>query len=410
MQHGSVEGGASVGLAPTPGVLVRDIGAQSPRTSIRSLSGDRTGDDRAWDGLGAAAAEPNVFAERWFVQAAAAHLPQGADARAILAWSGGTGAPRLIGSFPFVLAPRYGRMPLRHVASWTHHHCFLGSSMVRAGHEASAWRAILGVLDDAAWARGLLHVTGLVEGGPTHRGLAQAAAQLGRPCDIVHRTERALLRSDLSPQAYYEATVRAKKRKELRRLRSRLAELGPVAVHRLAPGADLGIWCDRFLSLEASGWKGRSGSALASEAGTGRFFRDVVAGAHAAGRLEMIRLDVDARPIAMLVNLFAAPGSFSFKIAYDEAFARYSPGVLVALENYAVLDRPDIAWTDSCAVEDHPMINSLWAERRPVVRVSVPIAGWRRRGVFRVARTAEKLAARLRSRSRPIPSAERSPR
>lgn len=370
------------------------------RPGVRLLGENLPGTDEQWDALSAAAAEPNIFAERWFVQAAAAHLPQGADARAVFVWSDDAGPPRLIGSFPFAISPRYGRLPLRHVASWTHHHCFLGTPLVRAGHEAQAWRAILGVLDGARWAPGLLHVTGLVEDGPTHVGLAEAAASLGRPCDVVHRTERALLQSDLSPAAYYEAVVRGKKRKEYRRLRSRLSELGALTVRRLTPGDDLMTWCDQFLTLEQSGWKGEAGSALASEHGTDRFFRDAVAGAHAAGRLEMIRLDLDDRPIAILVNLFARPGSFSFKIAYDEAFARFSPGVLIELENYAVLERPDIAWMDSCAVENHPMINSLWAERRAIIRVSVPLAGWRRRAAFHIARSAEKLAARIRDRTR----------
>ncbi len=394
---------ARVAFEPRP---ERTAGHDARPTIVRSLRDDRSVDDRAWDELGADAAEPNIFAERWFVRAAAAHLPQGADARAVLAWSDGPGPARLIGTFPFAVAPRYGRLPLRHVQSWTHHHSFLGTSMVRAGHEAEAWREIIRVLDGADEAPGLLHVTGLVEDGATHRGLVEAAAALGRRCDVVHRTERALLESDLSPAAYYEATVRGKKRKELRRLRSRLAEQGAVAVRRLAPGDDPAPWCEHFLALEASGWKGQEGSALLSDAGTGRFFREAVLGAHAAGRLEMISLDLDGRPIAILVNLFAAPGAFSFKIAYDEAFARFSPGVLIELENYAVLDRADIAWMDSCAAQDHPMINSFWAERRSVVRVSVPLAGWRRRGVFHIARAAEDLVERVRSRTRAKSSEE----
>lgn len=399
--HGRFTGDMGcVAAAPSPGATEPARTAGS-RAEVRPLADRASAIGAAWDDLVAHAAEPNVFAERFFVQAAAANLPQGVGTRTILVWSGGAGPDRLIGSFPFAVAPRYGRLPLRHVISWTHHHAFLGTSIVRAGHEAEAWDAILRELDGAAWAPGLVHVTGLVDGGATHRGLILAARRLGRACDVVHRTERAFLASDLSPRAYYEATVRAKKRKELRRLRSRLGELGEVVVRRLLPADDLAAWCGQFLALEASGWKGEAGSALASAEDTGRFFREAVTAAHALGRLEMVRLDLGGRPVAMLVNLFAAPGSFSFKIAYDEAFARFSPGVLIALENYAVLDRPDIAWMDSCAVENHPMINSLWAERRSVVRVSVPLAGWRRRGAFRMARTVEDLAARVRRHLRP---------
>ncbi|MGC3598858.1 hypothetical protein, partial [Enterococcus faecium] len=89
--------------------------------------------------------------------------------------------------------------------------------------------------------------TGLVENGPIHRALLAAA---NRPCDTVHRIERALLESDLSPQAYYEATVRKKMRKEVKRLQSRLAELGAVTTMRLTNRDDLPAWIDTYLALE----------------------------------------------------------------------------------------------------------------------------------------------------------------
>ena len=70
------------------------------------------------------------------------------------------------------------------------------------------------------------------------------------------------------------------------------------------------------------------------------------------------------------------------KIAYDEAYARFSPGVLLELDNLDLLARGDIDWMDSCAAENHPMIDSLWGERRTIVRVSLPLAGTRRRLSF----------------------------
>jgi hypothetical protein len=51
---------------------------------------------------------------------------------------------------------------------------------------------------------------------------------------------------------------------------------------------------------------------------------------------------------------------------------------------------------DSCAVEDHPMINSLWGERRGIVRVTVPLSGFRRRAEFRLCRALEDASAALR--------------
>jgi hypothetical protein len=84
----------------------------------------------------------------------------------------------------------------------------------------------------------------------------------------------------------------------------------------------------------------------------------------------------------MLANFLTAPGAFSFKTAFDERYARFSPGVLLQLENLAMLEREDIAWCDSCAAADHPMIDSLWMERRSIGRISIAIGGTTRRAAF----------------------------
>lgn len=357
-----------------------------------------------WDDLAKDASEPNVFAERWFVAAGAAHLHPGPHARLLAVRR----ESRLIGLLPLTAEPRYGRLPIRHVENWLHYHCFLGGPLLRRGHEQAAWTAILAALDANPQSTGLLHLTGLVENGPVHRGLLAAASQFGRPCDTVHRIERALLQSKLSPQAYYEATVRKKKRKEIKRLQSRLAELGTIATHRLETRGDLPAWIDTYLALEKSGWKGRAGSALACKPDTAAFFRDAVTGAFDAGRLEMLRFDLDGRPLAMLVNFLAAPGAFSFKTAFDEEFARFSPGVLIQLENLDILDRQGIAWMDSCATADHPMIDSLWGERRAIARVTLPLAGWRSRALFHAARAVEHIAAAVRAKPAPAQAAPES--
>jgi CelD/BcsL family acetyltransferase involved in cellulose biosynthesis len=262
---------------------------------------------------------------------------------------------------------------------------------------------MLGALDAATDVPRLLHLTAIVEGGPTHRALTAPA--IDRPVASVLRHERALLASPLAPAAYYEATVRKKKRKELKRLANRLAELGPVATRRLSADDDLAEWIAAFLSLEASGWKGREGSALANEGDKRAFFAAALAGARDAGRLEILRMTVGDRTIAMLVNFLCPPGSASFKIAYDEEYARFSPGVLIQIENYDVLARPGIEWMDSCAAANHPMIDSLWAERRAIVRLTLPLGGARGRLAFAAARALEQGWARFKTRAAPSPKA-----
>lgn len=348
----------------------------------------------AWVDCVAQAAEPNPFAEPWFVMASAPALADPADIHVVAAFQGG----RLIGMMLLVVEPRYYRLPIAALSNWVHANAFLGMPLLSAGTEAAAMRAMLDALDHASGLPRLLHFTGIVDGGAAHRALLDTA---DRPVATVLRHERALLRSTLAPADYYEATVRKKKRKELKRLANRLAEIGPVVTRRLSPADDLDEWTAAFLALEASGWKGREGSALDNEAAKRAFFTQALVGARAAGRLEILRMSVGDRTIAMLVNFLCPPGSASFKIAYDEAFARFSPGVLIQIENYDILARTDIDWMDSCAAANHPMIDSLWGERRGIVRLTLPLAGPRGRIAYAASRAVERIWAAIKSRRHP---------
>lgn len=345
--------------------------------------------DPAWDAVAARASEPNSFLERWFLTASVRHLDVPADARMIAVREEG----QLIGLMPIFAAPTYGRMPVANTQNWLHYNSFFGAPLVRRSFEPFFWSRALALLDAEIGAPAFLHIVGLDIEGPLLAGLFVARAGTA----VVHRIKRAMLASDLSPAAYYEAAVRKKKRKEIGRLQSRLAELGPVTYSRLAGRQQLDEWIDTFLTLEASGWKGGDdGAALGKDASTAAFLRETLHGAFDADRLEIIRLDIDGRTIAMLINFLAPPGSYSFKIAFDEDYARYSPGVLIQIENYNILERVGIRWMDSCAVEGHPMIESLWRERREIVRVTVPLKGWKRRATFIACRTLESLSAGVR--------------
>ncbi len=361
---------------------------------IDALSGE-------WAALATHASEPNAFAEPWFVAASLRHLAE-APIRLAEVRDGAA----LIGVLPLVVEQGYGRVPVRFVQNWRHHHHFFGAPLVAAGREQDFWRALLTGLDGEGWAPGFLHLRDLTEDGPLHMALNAVAAELWRPTHIAYRETRALLQSELSPDAYYEQAVRKKKRKELARLGNRLAEEGQLSSRCFAPGDDLALWCDAFLRLEGSGWKGREGSALNATVETEAFFREALTGAEAEGRLQIVALELDGAPIAMLVNFITPPGSFSFKTAFDERYARFSPGVLVQRDNLAILDRDDVAWMDSCASENHPMIDSFWTERRTLVRVTVPLAGRRRRLSHFAARKLEDLAAVARGRRSQRPEGE----
>jgi CelD/BcsL family acetyltransferase involved in cellulose biosynthesis len=366
---------ARVPLSAVPASPLAKAVLRPAAEAVEALAGE-------WASLAASASEPNAFAEHWFVAAALRSLPDGRDIQFIEARRGG----RLIGLLPFEIVRGYARLPVLVVQNWCHDQAFLGTPLVAAGEEQAFWSAAIEALNAADLPANLVHLWRMCEGGPVERALGAPA---------VHRRIRAFLQSELSPAAYYEQAVRQKKRKELRRLRNRLADLGKVDSLILDDRAELDAWCDAFLALEKAGWKGREGTALACDPQGEIFFRQILAAAWEEGRLQFRRLDVDGRPVAMLVNFLCPPGSFSFKTAFDEGFSHFSPGVLLQIDNLDLLDRPEIDWMDSCAAQDHPMIDSLWTERRSIVRVTVPLAGWRRRIVWAVCRALEITSARL---------------
>lgn len=358
------------------------------RSEIVPLRDYLSDPDAGWDAVVARPSEPNAFLERWFMEASVRHLDLPVDARMLVVRA----EDQLIGMMPIMVASRYGRMAVRHVENWLHYNSFFGAPLVRRSFESYFWHRALELLDADPGAPSFLHLVAMDGQGP----LAEALLKARRGAAVVHRSSRAMLQSDLPSCEYYEKTVRKKKRKEIGRLQSRLAEIGQVRFCRLLDHEGLDAWIDTFIALEASGWKGREGAALANDRQTKNFVCDALRGAYATGRLEMIRLEVDRRVIAMLVNFLTPPGSFSFKIAFDEEFARFSPGVLIQLENLKILETRGIDWMDSCAVEDHPMINSLWAERREIVRISVPLRGKRRRATFATCRMLERASALVR--------------
>jgi hypothetical protein len=209
---------------------------------------------------------------------------------------------------------------------------------------------------------------------------------------------RALLRPALDAESYLRTALQRTRRKEFKRQERRLSETGRLAYAALDAGADVDAWIEDFLALEANSWKGKGGRALACSEADRSYFVAVAKEAFRRGRLMMLALRFEGRTIAHKCNFLAAPGSFAYKIAFDETYARYSPGVLLELENIRRLHAaPEIRWMDSCADADRFMINHLWTERRTIQTVvmgtgrspgalvvaAIPLLKWLNRRILR---------------------------
>ncbi len=335
---------------------------------------------RAWEGLVAQACEPNPFFEPWFLLPSLRQWGT-VDRVVIKVWFVDG---QLSGLVPIVRSADYYSHIITHATVWLHNNAFCGTPLIAAGLEDAFWGALLAHFDRSPRRALFLHLPKMPADGPADAALVRVLAASGRAHYSVAQESRALLTGAVSAEAYLEAAMTAKKRKELRRQHNRLAEAGTLTFERRADNDGIGTWTDEFLALEAAGWKGAEGSALASAADTRAFFTATLAAGAMAGRLELLALRLDGRAIAMLANFITAPGAYSFKTTFDEDYARFSPGMLLQLENLALLERTDIAWADSCAAEGHPMIERLWRDKRRLISRNIAIGGPLRRSFFRL--------------------------
>ena len=325
----------------------------------------------AWDALGSEAETRNPFYERWFLKPSLEQFDPEGRVRLVIFVEDG----KLCGLMPLCHRRTYHDRSLPHLAAWTHPNLFCGEPLIAPGFAERFWSALLDWADTHERASLFVHLPALPADGSSLPALRAIGGDNPRPVRIVASEERASLLPGASPDEHLERNVEKKRRKEFARKRRRLEEMGHLAFTRCEGDDDLEAWIDDFLMLEAAGWKGQEGSALACAPQTAALFRASLTGAASAGALERLAFHLDGKPVAMLCNFIASPLSFAFKTTYDEALSKLSPGVLLQVENLALLGRMDIAMSDSCAAPGHPMIDHLWFDRRQILKVSLPIGG-----------------------------------
>ena len=315
----------------------------------------------AWSALASRAIEPNVFYEPSF--ALAAQPVFGRDVGAGLVWAGSK-EPRLLGLFPARIdRQRYG-VPLPVLVGWTHPYGPLGAPLV----DRELCEAVIAAWFEHLAGDGRLPTAVLMPCFPSAGPLARAfeaviARRHGRIMPFASH-DRALLLPTGAGADYLDRSIGLKKRKELRRQRKRLSDNGPVMSESVGEPTAVARALDDFLALEASGWKGRAGTAARMHPDIREFMQAAVVGLASEGKARVDRLLVDGRAIAAIVTLTSGTAAWCWKIAYDEIYARQSPGLQLLLDvTERLLDDPSVQRTDSCAVPDHPMIDHVWREQ-----------------------------------------------
>jgi len=328
-----------------------------------------------WEDLARDAIEPNPFYEPWMLIPALRSLAAGKDVRIVVVLDRSENPPRLCGVFPIERVAHYKKLPVAAFRLWQHIYCALCTPLIRNGGASETLDAFITWLGSER-NNALMEFNHVSGDGPFRELLNDSLRERGWDEGFSDESHtRALFRPRENADSYINAALRRDHRKDLRRKTRRLQEQGRVEFNSLELDGDLERWVGEFLALEAGGWKSEDGGAFACNDANREYFHSVAKSAFERRRLMMLALRLDGRPIAMKCNILASPGSFAFKIAFDESFSYYSPGVLLELENIRILHSdPRIEWMDSCATPEHPMIDRLWHDRRTIRSVLIPTA------------------------------------
>ena len=322
----------------------------------------------AWSALAARAVEPNPFFEPETLVPAARHLQGGSE-------------------FEVAVASEAGRftalIPLAHSTRRPFPYPFLTTKLRRI-HESGAplldpelgAEGFAAILEHLARRKTLrrariLFLPALTEEGSSFELLTRAIRLAGMPRVITDVYERGFFyrRAERGLEDHLSLNMR----KNLRRTRRRLAEhVGATpTLEDWSTDASAG---ERFVELEAAGYKGRAGIAVASRPPEKEYFLESYRSFAEKGRARTLALVADDTLLALYIWFSSGPGVFAVKTTYDEAYARFRPGTMLTLAQMEFFSSgTDALWLDSCASRNNQLLLDLYPDRCRTASLLIPL-------------------------------------
>jgi CelD/BcsL family acetyltransferase involved in cellulose biosynthesis len=355
---------------------VDDAGKRPGRVAVSrdgSVAPLATLDMNQWRALAERAIEPNGYYLPGWASAVNAFASGRTGVSTLAARDGHSqhAKARLIGLMPFMPMVRAYKIPLPAFVT-AEPYGTLCTPLLDCDMAHDAARQLMQQARDAGAHALVLRDVSL--NGAAMRAFGEVLQQDGLRWRVLKSHLRACLDATRNSDDLLREALGAKKLKELRRQRHRLAEHGAVRFEVARTADEVATALEIFLSLEASGWKAMHGTALIQDDGDARFIRRAAPALAENRQCEVVTLTAGDAPIASAIVLRHQERAFYFKLGIDERFAKFSPGVQLTLDlTRHLCDDPAIATVDSTASADHPMINPIWRGRIAIGDVLIPL-------------------------------------
>jgi CelD/BcsL family acetyltransferase involved in cellulose biosynthesis len=343
------------------------------KTRLMRVQGLSKDDEDAWRRLGGRALEPNPFVGPDFFLLSAQHFEGYADARVLIAQEGS----EFLGVLPMagIDTPR---IPPRRVATVRGRPTAvsgLQTPLVDRTEPDQTIDALVGALGRAAtdqeWP-GIVLFDEIGTDGPVAASLRRVCEARRCPIFVKDSWERATV----SRTGQWADPVERKRRREVGRYQRQLAKDAGAEV-TLVDRTQEPNACEDFLKMESAGWKGgERGQAFARYPDITTWFKDWHARSLATSQFTLLSLDVGSVPIAMHYFVRSGEGLFCFRMAFDEAYAKYSPGtVLLILAMAFLYENTDAEWIDSATHKGNVHMLGILPERRALSQLLIGTGG-----------------------------------
>ena len=235
--------------------------------------------------------------------------------RVCLAWRGDS----LEAAFPLVLRPR------RSLAGMANVHTPVFRPV---GRSREGVRAVV----DAALALGSnnVYLPAIPSGDTSLTVLREATAEAGRRHMIASQHVSPIV-STTGTYEEWRAGSRPRWGAPLERFRRKMLREHQTELSVVSAPDDLDAELVRGFAVEASGWKGESGTAILSDERTITFYRGVAESFAERGELRLSRIVIDGQWAAFDLCLLHDDRLYLLKTGYDERFRRLAPGLVMRL-------------------------------------------------------------------------------
>lgn len=258
-------------------------------------------------------------------------------------------------------------------------------SLLRSGYLTLRGYPATGPLADALTEVGQRGITTRVIG--TH-----AAAWAYPDPDAAPPPDEPVLPAVIDP-AYRSYSSRRVLRTSARRLEE--AAGGPLSLHDATADPTA---IDRFVRMQASGWKGdqaNGGTAVGLDAASERSFREKMGAFHDSGDLRIFELWAGARCVYSTVVVVLGGIAVGYLDAYEAEFGRFSAG---SLARSAVVSHlrsvPGIAGMNPGIYDQYPEAAKIYPDRREFLDVVIGVGAVPSMVVRMTPRAAQSSATR----------------